>query len=373
MAVYSSVFAVSVLLACLVRNHAVYEKNAYGSVCANRRQYLNRACMALLFALLFLVSFCRYELGNDYKRYLEFFRLISKNQYVPTEPGFNGLVRVMQFLFGSETYLSIFAFCAAFTIILMLKALYDLSEDFAFSFFLFMCFAYFFYSMNSVRYYMAIALVLVSVKYVLKKQYGKFIVLVLAASLFHKSALIAIPVYLLANRSYRKWQYGVLTALMASALVLEEVYLKIILFFYPTYENTQLLEGGTSLIGIIRCGAVLILGLLYYKDAVKDNPQVRFYYHLNLMAFLLYTCASFLPEISRIGYYMTIGHIFLIPMTLNRIVDEKVRKVWKILVIMAAIVYFAAFLYKAYDPLIKLLPYKTWFFERGPGFAEFGE
>lgn len=373
MIIYSSLFVITVLVACLVNNHAVSHQNAYGLARADRQQYLNRACMGLLFVLLFLVAFCRYELGNDYKRYLEFFRLISKNQYVPTEPGFNAAVRVMQFLFGSETYLSIFAFCAAFTIALMLKALYDLSESFAFSFFLFMSFGYFFYSMNSVRYYMAASLAFVSMKYVLKRQYGKFLLLILLAASFHKSALVAVFVYFLANRSYKKWQYALFVSLMASALVLEEFYLKIILVFYPTYENSELLDGGTSVTNILRCGAVLLFSLLYYKDAVRDNVQIRFYHHLNLTAFLLYTCCSFLPEISRIGYYMTAGHIFLIPMIVNRIPDERKKKMWKLVIAAAAVLYFAAFLYKAYDPLIKLLPYRTWFFEPRPRFAEFGE
>lgn len=373
MIVYSGILVVTVLLSCLVRNHTVSSRNGYGGLQSSRQQYLNRACLALLFVLLFAVSFCRYELGNDYKRYLEFFRLISKDQYVPTEPGFNALVRLMQLLFGSETYLSIFAFCAAFTIALMLKALYDLSEAFSFSVFLFLCFGYYYYSMNSVRYYMAVALVLVSMQYVLKKQYLKFLLLVLLAALFHKSALLAIPVYLLANRSYQKWHYAVFTALMASGLVFEKWYLKIILILYPTYENTELLAGGTSVISIARCAAVLFLCLLYYRTAIRDQVQMRFYYHLNLMAFLLYTCCSFLPEISRIGYYMTIGHVFLLPMLLNRISDTRQRKFWKIVVVAAAIVYFGAFLYKAYDPLIKLLPYRTWFFEEGPRFMEFGE
>lgn len=372
MVVYTSILIVTCCVACMVRNHAVYEKKTYEGIHAGRLQYWNRACIALLFVLLFAVSASRYELGNDYKRYLEFFRLISKDQYVPTEIGFNAIVRLMQMIFGSETYLSIFALCAAFTIGLFLKALYDLSENFGMSFFLFFCFGYYFYSMNSVRYYMAVALVMVSMQFVIKGQIGKFVSLVVIAALFHKSALIAIVVYLLAVGSYRRWQYGLLIAGMASALVLKDIYLKIILWLYPTYVNTELLEGGTSVINIFRCAAVLFLGLLYYKDAIADCVQTRFYFHLNLLAFLLYTCCSFLPEISRIGYYMTVGHVFLIPMIISRIPDRRQKKVWTVLIVAASLVYFAAFLYRAYDPLIKLLPYKTWFFEPKPRFEEFG-
>lgn len=72
------------------------------------------------------------------------------------------------------------------------------------------------------------------------------------------------------------------------------------------------------------------------------------------------------------GYYMTVGHIFLLPMIIGKISDRRYRRLWKLIIAAMAAVYFAAFLYTAYDPLIKLLPYKTWFFEERARLVEFG-
>lgn len=328
-----------------------------------RQQYLNRACLGTIFLILFLVSACRFKVGNDYKRYLEFFRLIYRDQYVPTEAGFNWIVRLMQAIFGSETYLSIFALFALLTIGLMLYALYELSEDFFFSFFLFMCFSYYFQSMNTVRYYLAIAITMVSIQFIFRREYLKFMCCILLASLMHKSVLIVIPIYLIAVCPWKKWFVAVMSAAAASGLVLGPFYMKVILFLYPTYENTDMLEGGTSITNIVRCAAVLVLGLLYYKSAVQENIQIRFYFHLNYIALLLYTCCSFLPEISRIGYYLTVGQVFLLPMIVARIPDIRQKKILRLGIMAAAVVYFAAFLHTANHELIKLLPYQTWFFE----------
>ena len=70
---------------------------------------------------------------------------------VPTEFGFNAVVLAMQFLFGRDTKLSIFALFAFVTVCFMMKAVYDQSEDFLFSFFLFMTLSYYFQSLNTVR------------------------------------------------------------------------------------------------------------------------------------------------------------------------------------------------------------------------------
>lgn len=371
MVLYIGITVLCVLTAYQIQNHAVYPK---GLGEASRRQVYNRICMACIFGMLFLTAACRYEVGNDYKRYLEFFRLISVGSYgdLPTEFGFNGIVKGMQLLFGSEIYLSIFALFAAVTILLMLRALYRLSGDFCFSFYLFMMFGYYFRSMNTVRYYVAFAAAMVSMEYVLKKQYGKFVLIILAASMVHKSVLLVLPVYFLANRVWKRRQIMVFIGGGILALVFRRLVLRLILILYPTYENTDLLSGGISIINILMCCGVLIFTLIYYKEAIQGDVQLNFYFNLNIFALILYTCCSFLPEVSRMGYYMTVGHIFLLPMMIGKISDRRYRRIWKLIIAVMAAVYFAAFLYTAYDPLIKLLPYKTWFFEERARLVEFG-
>lgn len=365
MILYICVAAVTTALAGAVvtrRMTASYGGDGCGR--ASRRQYLNRACLGTIFLILFLVSACRYKVGNDYKRYLEFFRLISKDQYVPTEAGFNALVRLMQAIFGQEAYLSIFALFALLTVALMLRALYVLAEDFPFSFFLFMCFSYYFQSMNTVRYYLAVALAMLSIRYVFGREYLKFVLCILLASLMHKSVLVVLPLYLVAACPWKKWFAAACGLFAASGLFLGPFYMRVILWLYPTYENTDLLEGGTSLTNIVRCGAVLLLTLLLARKdrAILEDREIRFYSQLNYLAFLLYAFCSFLPEISRIGYYLSIGQVFLLPMLVRRIGDARRRKAAGAAIAGAAVLYFIAFLGTADNELIKLLPYRTWFF-----------
>ena len=144
---------------------------------------------------------------------------------------------------------------------------------------------------------------------------------------------------------------------------MQDFYLKAVVFLYPTYEDTEYLEGGTSLVNIARCLAVLVLALICYKKTVKDDSRNRFYFYCNLGALVMYVCCSFLPIISRIGYYLTITHIFFLPALLSGIENEKVRKFFTAGVIGAAILYFGIFiLMKAGNDGLRILPYETFLF-----------
>ena len=371
MAVYIILTALTVAMACLVQKPVCGGKNTdddkkrMGIVRTwfTRGQLCNVVCLTGIFTLLFAVSACRYQVGNDYTRYEEFFHLIPLKQVVPTEFGFNQIVLFMQFLFGINTKLTIFALFAFVTVFFMVKAVYDQSENFLFSFFLFMTLSYYFQSLNTVRYYLAWAVAVFSMKYVLKKQYGRFILLILFTATIHKSVLLVIPVYLLANLKWKRWQLFLLAAVSASGIFLKDLYLKAVVLLYPSYENTSYLDGGTSVINIVRIIGVLLFTLIYYRQAVAQDEQNRFYFHLNIFALLLYLCGSFIPEISRVGYYMTAGHIFLLPSVVAKIEDQKQRRFWTAVIVLAAVLYFGIFLIKAQDLLVRIVPYHTWIFD----------
>ncbi len=358
MILYIFVAAATVLLGLLVDNRP--QKQFYT---VSRQQMLNGLCLMSVFVLLFGVCACRLNVGNDYAKYVEFMHLVNCNAFVPTEVGFNQVVKLLYGISGFENYLLVFAFFAFFTILLFLWAIYRQADSFGFSFFLFMAFGYYFQSFNTVRYYLALAMAVAAIPYVLKKEWVKFILLALLGATFHKSVLVVIPLYFLASLPWKKWQLGIVALFCTTFFFLQDFYLKVVVFLYPTYEDTEYLEGGTSLVNIARCLAVLILSLICYKKAVKGNRRNRFYFYCNLGALVMYVCCSFLPVISRIGYYLTITHIFFLPSLLLEIENQKVKKVFTVGVIGAAVLYFGVFiLMKAGNDGLRILPYETFMF-----------
>lgn len=365
MILYITVAAFTALLAGMVDNHPQRQPHMI-----TRQQLTNRVCLCAIFTILFALSACRLNVGNDYAKYVEFMHLVNCDAYVPTEIGFNLLVKFVYGLSGYENFLLVFAVYSFVTVLLFLLAMYEQSDEFRLSFFLFMTLGYYFQTFSTVRYYLALAIALYSMKFALRRQWGRFVLLVLLGAAFHKSLLVVIPLYFLASLRWKKWQLAVAALFSTTFLFLQDFYLKVVVFLYPTYEDTEYLEGGTSYINILRCAAVLAFaGIVYVMERreqpgekLKEDPRFWFYLYLNLGALVLYTFCSFLPIISRIGYYLTVSQILFLPMLLARVKDEKWRRLFRAGILLAAVFYFTMYLSRAANDGVLVLPYKTFLF-----------
>ena len=373
MILYITVAAVTVLLGSMVNCRPVTQPYR-----TTRQQMCNRVCLFAVFLILFALSACRLNVGNDYAKYVEFMHLVNCDAYVPTEAGFNLLVKILYGLSGFENYLLVFAVYAFVTIGIFLLGMYEQSEDFPLTFFLFMALGYYFQTFSTVRYYLALALALYAMKFVMRGQWGRFTVLILLGSAFHKSLLVVIPLYILAVLPWKKWQLAAGALFCTTFLFCQDFYLKLVVLLYPTYEDTEYLEGGTSYINILRCLAVLAFsGIVYWSGKRSGSTRreeqknaedgerydrAHFYFYLNLGALVLYVFCSFLPIISRIGYYLTVSHILYLPMLLKRVEDRRWRKALRAGILLAAVLYFAIYMSRADNDGTLILPYKTFFF-----------
>lgn len=382
MILYITVAAVTALLAGMVNCRPVIQPYK-----TTRQQMCNRVCLLAVFLILFALSACRLNVGNDYAKYVEFMHLVNCDAYVPTEIGFNLLVKLIYGMSGYENYLLVFAVYAFVTVGIFLTAMYGQSVDFPLTFFLFMALGYYFQTFSTVRYYLALAIALYSMKFVMCGQWGRFLALVLLGTTFHKSLLVVIPLYFLATLPWKKWQLAVGALFCTTFLFCQDYYLKLVVLLYPTYEDTEYLEGGTSYINILRCAAVLAFaGIVYLgqrrsggvgsvqnadigsekriciAESTEENRRMHFYFYLNLGAFVLYVFCSFLPIISRIGYYLTISHILYLPMLLKRVENVRWRKILRAGILMAAILYFGIYMSRARNDGTLILPYETFFF-----------
>lgn len=373
--VYIVLTVVTILLALFVRNEtyvprAIRGGRLFGEMPGcDRQKARNRVAEFAIFCLLTGVSACRIAVGNDYWVYKQNFSLISQERHVSSEIGFNAIVSFFQLLFeeGKAQYLSIFAFFSVTTIFFFVKALCDQGSDFAFSLFLLLTGGYYFNSLNSVRYYFALALSLYAMKYVLRKEYGKFILCILPGALIHKSILLVIPVYLiahcLAKAKLKRWHCIVGGAFLCSLIFCQKLYRELIFMFYPYYRDSAFDQGQLSWVNILKCLCVLALCVICYRSGLRGNVENRFYAVLNLFGLVVYCCGSFIPETSRVGYYMIISQVFLLPGLLHGIEKPWLRRLCYCGVIGAFICYFAFLLKGMYATDIRLLPYRNWIFD----------
>lgn len=370
--VYIVLTLVTVLLGLYVDNKEYVSLHIrggrlYGEAAGiNRQQARNRVAEFAVYCLLTGVSACRIAVGNDYWVYRDNFNLIAQNRHVSSESGFNLIVRWIQMLFGYDKYLPVFAFFSIVTVFFFVKALHDQGSCYAFSLYLLLTGGYYFNSLNSVRYYLALAIALYSMKYVLRGDYGKFAVCILAGVLFHKSILLVLPVYLIARflaaGRLKRWHYILGGLFLASLIFCQNLYREIIFFFYPFYRNSAFDAGQLSYVNILKCICVLFLGLFFCRESLREDLMNRFYFFLNLFGLVVYCCGSFIPEVSRVGYYMIISQIFLLPRLLAKMKNIWLRRLGYVGVVGAFGGYFALLLRQMYDVDVRLLPYLNWIF-----------
>lgn len=336
-----------------------------------RRKAVNRVYIAGIFTILFLVSALRFDIGNDYTQYTLTAHEAYVGGYVVTEAGFNVLVKLVYTLFNREYYEIVFALFAFVTLAIFLHVFERDSADFSQSFFLFMTLGLYFQTFNTVRYYFALSVALCSMRYILEKDYIRFVFWIGCAAFFHKSVLLVIPVYFVATFAWDWWVYALGLAAGAVCFAGRSFLLKLALVLYPSYKNTIYLEGGTSLISIFRIAAVLVLYFWFMRymgsgfQRQEDCRRIRFYGQLNFLAFLAAAFFSFLPVVTRIVYYFSVSQLLMIPLMIRDIEDDTVKMKLKLIATVVCIVYFALFLLNAHQEGVGLLPYRTWLFEEG--------
>lgn len=373
--VYIGLTVVTVMLAFFVDNREYVPGYIRGGRLpgeqpgCDRKLARNRVAFFAIFCLLTGVSACRIAVGNDYWVYWLNFQLIEQNRHVSSEIGFNAIVWFFRDLFqgGKIQYLSIFAFFSITTVSFFVRALRDQAQYVAFSLYLLMTGGYYFNSLNSVRYYFALAVALFSVKYVLRGEYGKFVLWVLAGALIHKSVLLVIPAYLLArflaSAKLKRIHYICGGVFLGSLIFCQDLYREIIFLFYPYYRDSAFDNGQLSYVNILKCCCVLILCIICYRKSISKDVTNRFYFFLNLFGLVVYCCGSFIPEASRVGYYMIITQVFLLPRLLGEMENKVLRRLGYVAVVGAFGVYFLFLLKGMYAVDIRLLPYLNWIFD----------
>lgn len=380
MVLYILIAVITVLLALRVRTeeYTEYDKvssdgcgvSGFGFI--PRYRAVNSLMVFAIFVILTLLASLRLEVGNDYGTYVVTCHEIFQRGYVVTEPGFNFVVRVLYTLSGKEDYLLMFAVFGAAIVAIFLKVLLEQSDSFSIAFFVFMTMGFYYRSFNTVRYYFALAIATFALRYLMKIDIQgmiKFFLLILFASLFHKSVLIVIPMYLISRVQWKRWALIPLTLFGAVAGLLHEQIMAIALQLYPSYNNTVYIEESHTIYEnaapILGCLFVIALCAYCYREAIAERTDTRMYLNMNVMAVVLYLSCFWMPLVTRFAYYLTTCQVLLLPDIICSINNPDKKKRVTLLVVAFCLVYFAYFLYQAGNVGIRVLPYKSWlFYER---------
>lgn len=245
--------------------------------------YDNKKWRFLPWLFLFIVSAFRYNVGTDYAHYYHLY-VYKDGMFWYKELGYTQLVSILSDL-GFNPQMMFFTF-SLFTIILFYKSfIYFFKNDdtkFLFATLLFIPLFYF-YSLNGIRQALAIAIFFYSLRYVINKSFFKYFILIIIATLFHRSAFILIPIYFILQLDLTKYKlfmfyiFLILFFLINPIKYIEEIFVSNQLPLYYYFNDENAMQGVSGFGKVVAISSVLlILSLSYILDREKPIEKLIF-------------------------------------------------------------------------------------------------
>lgn len=236
----------------------------------------------ILSVVMFFFSILREtSVGVDYEMYLKFFRKVcegglpyvfsTENPYWK-EIGYS-LFEYLMSLFG-DTPLVFSTGVALFCLVLNAIFVYKYSPSVWLSMFIFISFGFFNYTLCTIRHQMAIAIFMFALPLLQQKRFVPYLIIVLLTATFHKSMLVWIPVYFLAQLAM-DWKicsfYGV--CLVLYYLFSEKVLAVVTRYVYTQYTVGSYYMRGRDIPTVIIPVAFFIVVALMQKPLLERNPK----------------------------------------------------------------------------------------------------
>lgn len=328
----------------------------------------------VLILILFVVGI-RYNVGVDwlaYKNYFEGFSLYKNRSFQNQnmEAGYYAINYLVNYLGGG--YSMVFGIAAGISWIFILKSFP--SKLLPLVVFFIFCDGYFFWSMNGVRQFVAIAIFSYSIKYILTKEFKHFALCLALASLFHYSAILLIPLYFLPyHRLYKKKWWGI--AFITSFILSGTHFIisglpKIFSFisnyvpllagyngyfeskYYETVEMTGL--GLGYLFRIV----ISFIFLIFSKSLIKKYPYLQIYFVLFFIGVIIYNLFFGLQIVSRFtNYFLFLRSYLLAALVYHFFKNKKISYMGVGIILL----YFVLFWKDIFDSANQCCPYQFTF------------
>lgn len=317
----------------------------------SKRQRVARIIYYLVFSILFLLSFLRWERGTDWGGYYDYFTHIYDLDFSSNfENGFILLNYGVHTLSGSYTVL-LFVM-AALQYFLISKSIRYLSVYPVMS--LLCYFAVTKGGIFFVRQYIALAILMYAVRFVIERKVYRFLLMVILACMIHRTAILFVPVYFLFDRKI-KIRYYVMALLvlipvaihvskvfdsLSTGLVNSIIENKINNYINKSADGEmygiELSKSAILIRGVAKRGFILLLYFLFMRRELVANRVTRGIFNIYFFGTCLYILLTPLSEqLSRVCLYFDIFDIFLFPLLLCR------QKRWNKLLFFGLIVAFS--------------------------------
>lgn len=267
-----------------------------------------------------IIACLRQDIGIDYSIYEVKFNSIHNSsllEYYENQGSYEYLNKPLVDLgyWLTDDIRGAFAIYAILTFVIYEMSLLNFRRDTSLSIgTLILLFLLYSASLNIVRQSLSIAIVFYSIKYVIKRDIKRFIVLILIATGIHSSAFIAILFYFLYSKKSSRKEKIIKLLIVFSPLIIFTglTVLSHFIIFERYFESYDTSNNDISASYVLKM-PVLILLLLSYRRLKRIDISSLFYY-IYVMEWTLLFTASIFKWAFRLSYYSYMGQIILLAM-----------------------------------------------------------
>lgn len=264
---------------------------------------------------------------------------------------FAGLIKV----FISNDYhvwLFILAMINGVCIALTLK---KYSSNFAFSALLFILTGYFSWMYNGLKQFFVATIMFSVTSLILNKKIIPYMIVVLILILFHKTALIFIPIYFIVTGEAWNKRTLLFIGFVLMVIVFAGKFTNI---FNDVVETTSYgksmevlrnTDDGTNIIRVLVESVPTIIAFIY-RDKIKkiSHPIIDLCINMSIMGAGIYVISVILSSgvmIARLSIYFTMYNLILLPWLISNLFDKNAKR---LIYYVAIICYFAYFYYQIF-------------------------
>lgn len=289
------------------------------------KKSLNRSAFWVpFFALVLFASIRSYLVGTDTGSYTSDFRnSLDSNYYIFREDLEYGYQLLEYFILKfTHNYFWLFFISSLIVVGSHLYIFKKKSKDYLLSIYIFITFGFYLFYFNGLRQGLAMAIVALATPYLIDKKSLKYILIIIVASFFHKTALIMILFYFFIHLRI-KFELKAIFIFLGSFLISGAAiqYLGSINEKYSSYTEVSELKGGYLTLFFYFLISLFIY-ICYKKYNIRDNNyyvlmQLHIYGVLFLIPVSMLGANPSGPQ--RLLFYFVWGLTILIPIILNRI------------------------------------------------------
>jgi len=317
----------------------------------------NNIYLTFVGSLLVIIAGFRGDFTSDYNGYINLFNFYNTFSFKEIfqnlfgqEIGFVLVNRIIGIFSKNGIYLM---FITSFIIVLLFfREFKKYSSYIWFSVLMFVTVGSYYTSFNTIRQIMAASIIFSGSKYLYEKKLNKYILVILLATLFHKTSLIMIPFYFVLNFKFNRNKLVVaVITLLITMISLDKIIEIVQKYIYQFYTFNKYGMCGYSYKNVVLPLGIMIFVIYHYKKIDINNGKNNIW----INAVIFYAFFSILglkvQLIQRLSEFFAPYALLLVPLIISKINDKSLRVIYIIAAVIIMICYnFLIFKDTGYNP-----------------------